>query len=391
MSKIPEFQKLYKINSNNKVSVWEIKIVPNGDIYSIVVTHGEQGGKKVTHQSDIEEGKAKRTVLEQAIQEANRKWKNKTEKELYTTTVPDLEKEVDATAITIRPMLAQTFSFDKYEGKSSAFKISFPAYVQRKYDGVRCLSHLEGDNVIIESRTGIPFQNFTKLKNELKALFEKLPPNFYLDGELYTDKIEFQEISGLIRLHEDKVTKDELKLIDKIDYYVYDFIDTNNPNLTYDQRNIFLNDFLKDHLTKSSRIVPVETFIANKLSDVKKYHDQFVDKGYEGAIVRDKKGPYEYGKRSKYLQKYKETVDDEFKIIGYKDGKGDEKGAVIWECETKDGKPFSVRPRGTFESRKELYLEADKYIGKKLTILFKGYTEDGKPREPVGKAIREDY
>jgi hypothetical protein len=64
---------------------------------------------------------------------------------------------------------------------------------------------------------------------------------------------------------------------------------------------------------------------------------------------------------------------------------------VIWECETKDGKPFSVRPRGTFESRKELYLEADKYIGKKLTILFKGYTEDGKPREPVGKAIREDY
>jgi ATP-dependent DNA ligase len=275
MSKIPEFQKLYKINSNNKVSVWEIKIVPNGDIYSIVVTHGEQGGKKVTHQSDIEEGKAKRTVLEQAIQEANRKLKNKTEKELYTITVPDLEKEVDATAITIRPMLAQTFSFDKYEGKSSAFKISFPAYVQRKYDGVRCLSHLEGDNVIIESRTGIPFQNFTKLKNELKALFERLPPNFYLDGELYTDKIEFQEISGLIRLHEDKVTKDELKLIDKIDYYVYDFIDTNNPNLTYDQRNIFLNDFLKDHLTKSSRIVPVETFVANKLSDVKKYHDQF--------------------------------------------------------------------------------------------------------------------
>ena len=33
----------------------------------------------------------------------------------------------------------------------------------------------------------------------------------------------------------------------------------------------------------------------------------------------------------------------------------------------------------------------DKYIGKKLTVIYQELTEDGKPRFPVGKAIRDGY
>jgi DNA ligase-1 len=113
--------------------------------------------------------------------------------------------------------------------------------------------------------------------------------------------------------------------------------------------------------------------------------------GYEGIMVRDLNGPYEINKRSKYLQKFKEFMEEEFKIIGYHDGTGDEKGAVIWDCEISSDKNVSVRPRGTFESRKKLFLEAEKYIGKKLTVIFQGYTEDGSLRFPVGKAIRDIY
>jgi len=391
MATIPTYPKLYKINSKNKISEWEIKIVKKGSIYAIVTSHGEKDGKKVSHEKDVEEGKGKKSVLEQASQEALRKWKNKTEKELYSETLPNLDAVIDTTSITIRPMRAQIFSFDKYEKPSRAFKISFPAYVQRKYDGIRCLSYMKDGNIIIESRTGIPFQNFNKLKDELKELFKKLPPNFYLDGELYTDKIEFQEISGLIHLHEDKVTQEDLVQIDKVDYYVYDFIDTNNPELTFDERKTLLNSFLKDNLKNNSRIISVPSFIVNNLNDITKYHEEFVGDGFEGTMVRDMKGPYEYGKRSKYLQKYKDTFDDEFKIIGYDEGSGDEKGAVIWKCITKDNKEFSARPRGSFELRRELFKKADSYIGKWLTVLYKGYTPDGKLREPRGKAIRDNY
>ena len=95
------------------------------------------------------------------------------------------------------------------------------------------------------------------------------------------------------------------------------------------------------------------------------------------------------GHRSADLQKYKEFKDDEYKIVGFKEGDGIEKGCVIWVCETKDHKTFSVRPRGTHEQRAEAFKSASKAVGKKLTVRFQELTEDGIPRFPVGLAIRD--
>ena len=106
--------------------------------------------------------------------------------------------------------------------------------------------------------------------------------------------------------------------------------------------------------------------------------------------MRNLDAPYEIKKRSYDLQKYKEFQDAEFEIIGFHEGKGDEKGLVIWDCKTKTNKHFAVRPRGTREYRAKLFEEADKYIGKKLTVMFQEYTGDLIPRFPVGKAIRVD-
>ena len=108
-------------------------------------------------------------------------------------------------------------------------------------------------------------------------------------------------------------------------------------------------------------------------------------------MIRDKDGIYELNKRSKYLQKFKEFIEEEFKIVGFHEGTGDEKGAIIWDCVTKDKKTFAVRPKGTFESRKKLYEDGGKYIGKSLTVIFQEYSSDGVPRFPVGKAIRDIY
>ena len=82
-------------------------------------------------------------------------------------------------------------------------------------------------------------------------------------------------------------------------------------------------------------------------------------------------------------------MDEEFKIIGFHEGTGDEKGLVIWDCITKDEKTFAVRPKGTFESRNKLFLEANLHIGKLLTVIFQEYSNDGIPRFPIGKGIRE--
>lgn len=392
MTSIPEFPKLY-INNKKKIYEWSIQIIKN-DIngYTIVTSHGKKDGKLIIHKKDIIEGKAKKTILEQTIQDVKRKWINKKEKELYSE---NLEMNIpldDCSNIVVRPMLANKFSFELYKNKNKAFRILFPAYVQKKYDGIRCLSYIKDNKVILESRKGIEFQNFKVLKEHLYNIFQKLPNNFYLDGELYNDDINFEVISGLIRLHEINDDNKDIKLINTIQYHIYDCIDLNNLKMTYKDRYKFLNENLftlnneKDVLYKQ-----VNSYLIENIEDVKKYHDNFVNDGYEGIMIRDINGIYELNKRSKYLQKFKEFLEEEFKIIGYHEGTGDEKGLVIWNCINNNNQEFSVRPKGTFESRKKLYDEGDIYIGKLLTVIFQEYSSDGIPRFPVGKSIRDIY
>ena len=217
---IPTFNKLFKEKNQ-----WEIKIEKKDDIYIIITTHGKIDGKLISHNTEITKGKAKKTILEQATQEAHKKWLNKKEKELYSENIGAV---LEINNITVRPMLANTFSFDIYKTKNRSYKPTFPVAIQKKYDGIRCISYMKNDEVIIESRKGIPFQNFKLLKDELKKLFKNLPNNFYFDGELYTDKLDFEVISGLIRLHEKKCSDKDIELINIINYHIYDFVDVNN-------------------------------------------------------------------------------------------------------------------------------------------------------------------
>ena len=393
MTTIPDFPTLYN-NKNKKVYEWSIKIeYAENDSYNITVTHGEKEGKKIKHVKTISEGKASRSALEQAILESSRKWINKKDKELYVENISGKKSLTDSKAgssnIIVRPMLANKFSFDLYKpsSKSRAFKIAPPLYCQRKYDGIRCISYLKDGKLILESRKGVAFENFDNLKTELLKLFKKLPQNFYFDGELFTDQIDFEVISGLIRLSEKKCTAEDRALINTIEYHVYDFVDLDQLALTYSERLAFLRSSLKS----SKLIICVETFFLENIQDVKVYHDKFIQEGFEGIMIRDPNGPYEVQKRSKYLQKYKEFMEEEFKIVGFHEGDGDEKGAIVWDCITSNGSPFAVRPKGTFETRKKLFSEGTSYIGKDLTVIFQEYTSDGIPRFPVGKSIRDIY
>jgi DNA ligase-1 len=377
---------LYKLNNNNKIYQWDIKIEKvEEDFYKIITSHGIIDGKMISHEYEIKKGKAKNSVLEQSILEAKRKWINKKEKELYT---PDLNsfKNQSEKNLVIRPMLANKFSFELYSKENRSFKIGFPAYVQRKYDGIRCIAYLKNGNVILESRKGIPFENFDLLKNELLNI---LPNGYYFDGELYTNQLDFEVISGLIRLTNKKCTNEQQIMINMIEFHIYDFFNINEPNMIYDNRKKQLNEFL--NMNKLNLCKSVETYTIFNLNDIKNMHDNFIKEGFEGIMIRDPNGIYELNKRSKFLQKYKEFIEEEFIINGFHEGTGDEKGIVIWDCITKDNKSFAVRPKGSFDSRKNLFENGSKYIGKKLTVIFQEYSNDGIPRFPVGKAIRDIY
>ena len=118
---------------------------------------------------------------------------------------------------------------------------------------------------------------------------------------------------------------------------------------------------------------------------------KWVSEGYEGIMLRNTFGMYLVNHRSHDLQKYKEFLEDEYVIVGFKEADGRDKGTIIWICMTPEGREFSVRPRGSLEMRRDWFENGSKYIGKKLTVIYQELSEMNVPRFPVGKAIRDGY
>jgi len=167
----------------------------------------------------------------------------------------------------------------------------------------------------------------------------------------------------------------------QIKFHVYDIIDS----IPYEQRYANLQMLFKKSF---KHIVFVKTDLCHSEEKMKELHAQYVAEGYEGIMLRNKLGLYKNA-RSVDLQKYKEFFDDEYEVVNYKEGEGQEAGCVLWVCKTAEGKIFNCRPRGTREDRAELYINGSNYIGKKLTVRFQELTDDKVPRFPVGISFRD--
>ena len=266
------------------------------------------------------------------------------------------------------PMLAYDYN------KRSEY-IKFPCHVQPKLDGVRAVAH----NNKLYSRNWNIFPELPHIITELSLIKE----NIILDGEMYTDDINFESIVGLVR--KGHKSDEELANSYKLYYNVFDCIDTSLP---FTKRYALLQSLFTKYTFKHIRLVKTET--CQSKANVDTYLTKYINEGYEGLILRNSSAKYEINIRSNNLQKLKRFIDDEFDIIGYTtptDGK--EIGCVIWKCKTKAGNEFTVRPEGNYEYRKKLYRNAKKYIGKKLTVKFQAYTKGGVPRFPVGISIRD--
>ena len=405
---IETFPILYGVEKGGKIKTWCAAIYLKGANPSTspayaIIEHGQQEGKKQITQRDYTEGKNigkknETTPLAQCIAETKRKWTDKRDKESYQTTFP-IQVHAPTTATTTAkkyfPMLAQTFAPDSKTAKKNT--IVFPCYVQPKLDGLRCVMYRDPTTGEIrrQSRTGTYFDTMTHIADSLEPLFAKYP-TVVLDGELYTTEMPFEELAGLIKR---KLLDDaDHEKLNTIEYHIYDVIDE-TPTATYEERHKTMKRMFASIAASSAsspRTLPpyirlVHTVEAKTPADFKSNFAQFIEEGYEGIMLRNKEGKYRCNYRSHDLQKYKEFMEDEYPIIGYTQGDGRDKGTVIWICQTKDKNEFKVRPRGTVAARTFLYNNGDKYIGKMLTVIYQELTEEGKPRFPVGKDVRENY
>ena len=129
--------------------------------------------------------------------------------------------------------------------------------------------------------------------------------------------------------------------------------------------------------------------ICCSLTDVKRYHDKCVSEGYEGAIIRNMKGEYEFGSRSNDLIKLKVFNDEEFEITDIVEATGRDSGTAVFVLKTSDGVEFRAKPQGSHDLREKYFNDASKLIGKMCTVQYQGLSDDGVPRFPSAIAIRD--
>ena len=389
-----------KSSSNQPKKIWQIKtkIEPELNKITLITESGDLGGRlkstqKILSNIKLSSKKGITSLEKYAEEEAkkliNNKKKegyieyNKNENEINNAEKPKkMEEENDNIInddnkvnkkITIRtyyPMLAHRYNEKKSE-------IKFPCFVQPKLDGVRCV--VVGNKLY--SRNGNRFPVLPHIENELKLCNKN---NLILDGELYTDDINFEKIVGLVKKFK-KSEEDEKNSL-KIYLNVFDYIDSKLP---FSKRLINLNEFFETN-KNMKYIKQVKTEECQEEKNIEEFLEKYTKEKYEGLIIRNKEGKYEENTRSVHLQKLKKFIDEEFEIIDYTTpDQGKEVGCVIWICKTKEGKKFSVRPSGNYQERKKLYREAKKYIGKMLTVRYQELTNGHMPRFPVGVAIRD--
>jgi DNA ligase-1 len=363
---------LFTLTATGAIQAWTVSHEDN----SVITTYGQVNGKTQSTIDVIKAGKNigksnETTPAEQAALKAKQLWDRKV-KEGYVVDIT-AASEGETGLEGIEPMLA--FPIEKKEKH-----VVYPAIVQPKLDGFRCIAIVKNGKARLFSRTR---KEITTLPHIIEQL-EKSYNTIVLDGELYNHELkeDFPRLAGLIK--RDEVHPDS-KLIQ---YHIYDSIpqEHKEANFSWKERTEHILKLLETN--PNPYLKPVESRTANNEEEVSFLFQSFVQNGYEGAIMRHPTMPYE-NKRSAGLLKIKVMQDEEFTIIGVKEGTGKLMGkAGAFMCVTNAGKEFEVKMKGTLESLEDYLVNFDNYKGKQLTVQFQKYTPYGAPLFPVGLRVR---
>lgn len=361
-----QLETLYARGDNGKVLEWQIEVQANK--YRMIT--GAQGFAHVTSEWTVVEGKNlgkknETSPEQQAVAEATAKWKKKQEQNGYFLNIKDIDKELTF----VEPMLAQGYSDRMAKGT-----VKFPVMVDRKYNGMRQITHRGGQF----SRKGKPVISAPHIFDRVKHLFAD-HPDLILDGELYNHEYRYKlnEIISLVRKTKlSSITDAEFaECEEKVDYYVYDgwgfTIDGNEitEETPCSNRRMALQKLLRG--IKDVVVVPYGWATNNDA--VVKYYQEYIDDGYEGAIIRVD-GEYEH-KRSNNLLKFKPEDDDEGTILDIMAGTGNWADAAYnVTLKMKNDKVFDAVFTGPYDLRAKILKEKKNWIGKEVTYTYMGFT-----------------
>ena len=285
----------------------------------------------------------------------------------------------------------------------------------RKYDGYRfCAFHYEDDRGVMPvSRNGHPITGY----NGVEASIAELPPGFMYDGEIMdrdgtfagTQKSAFKKVEG----------KDGV-------FHIFDMVPieefASGVGSTPYRKRLEMLEMVRWQIEASPYLswVPYE-ILTNSKEDIElvdKLHDEYVQAGFEGGMIKDLDAVYKNGK-GYAIQKVKKFFDIDLIVVDVEEGKKGTQfegtlGALVVELSDKDiikqlpkgmpyieggifrvnvGSGFKVLPHHEF-NRDVLWARKEDLINRTIEIRCFGSSinDDGghSLRFPIFKRIRND-
>jgi len=356
--------KLYKRNQNNTIGFVEIvtrKVANKPKEYNITTSKGNINSTKVSTIKKLINVKNK-TIIE-VIDKMIINLSNQG----YDTSLDKVKSSSNNSFHdgSVMPMLLNSANVDKLE---------YPCYIQRKYDGMRCISEFNDKSLRMKTR-----ENNNIILNHISMNVNDIYNNqlrYQLDGEIY---LHNKDLGDMISIYKNGDPSKQLT------YVVYDVVDT---TLSFEQRRNLLMSI--DTSTYSNIKVDVGQEVNSK-EEVMEFYKKALDDGYEGAIVCQPDSLYTCGYRSNSKMKIKPRETSEFKCVGHYDNKGKMSGQSTLICESQDANTtFHVKMKGTTEQREQWYKEFDeKFLGKMITVEYRKISKYGVPIEAVGICVRD--
>ena len=271
------------------------------------------------------------------------------------------------------PMLAKTL-----DNKTKQV-LGRTAFIQPKLDGYRCVASVGG----LHSRQGKPW-HLPHIAEALKPWFDE-DPDLVLDGELYGHRYhrDFNTLGSIIKKGTNRTEREDILARHFVEYHIYDIASHSGGFSDRIKELHTLYGYAKglDDPLYDGPLRLVATFPITTMESLDQRYGEFMEQGYEGAMVRLDE-PYEVGKRSKSLLKLKDFQDGEFELVDVKPGEGNWAGyAKTAVIRLADGREQSSGMRGSQEFLAQLLLDWRQYS--QVTVRYQNVTPDGFLRFPI--------
>ena len=355
---------------------WEVHVK---DAVAVIRWGAEGTTQEQERRMVFTEGKQKRTPHEQALQESVSRAKRYVRRGY---SVEHVSHDFDPALSTSQshdlpplPCLAYNHNFS-----TGSLDSDVPVFVQPKLDGLRCIADLCTGN--LWSRTRKPY-DLPLISQRLKGTRVRENGLRWVDGELYRHGVGIQQLNSMIRNNQ---SSNSAK--DNVEFHAFDVV----LNTPFSERLVALNnwfDGLHHSGTEGSELIRRVETLRSEASSIETLHEDFVDKGYEGIMIRPVNDTaYESGKRTKNLLKMKRFLTEEYDLVDILPQRFANNGSVVTASvtvRTQDGQTFQATPKCSLEEKREMWENREDYSSGqwKAIIAYTELTTRGVPRFPV--------